>query len=65
MDELKELAEMFGLEEDEMEDLLEDYGYKASDFFPWVSVEKAEKTIKDEMLKEKVAMDVQYDLSLN
>ena len=65
MDELKELAEMFGLEEDEMEDLLETYGYKASDFFPWVSVEVAEKTIKDEMLKEKVAMDVQYDLSLN
>jgi hypothetical protein len=34
MDELKKLAEMFGLEEDEMEDLLETFGYQASDFFP-------------------------------
>ena len=40
---LKELAEKFGLEEDEMEDLLETYGYQASDFFPWKTVEEAEK----------------------
>lgn len=61
MDELKLLADMFGLEEDEMEDLLETYGYQASDFFPWKTVEEAEKVVKDEIRKEHVMCDLMYE----